>query len=175
MRKSTKYLLSMGELKRKITHLFLKMNEYTYIPIESVREIYCLNEISLNSKLFHFLSNAGVIVHFFNYYQQYAGTFYPKEQLVSGKLTVMQAKLFETKRLDVAKSIVNGIAKNIHYVLYHYYKHGKTDLKPYLDWLKKEVPKLLKKKFQSNKYYLLKEKFGGIFMVLFTCFYLKVL
>ncbi|MEE8670483.1 MAG: CRISPR-associated endonuclease Cas1, partial [Heyndrickxia coagulans] len=109
MRKSTKYLLSMGELKKKDNSLVFKNERgHTYIPIESVREIYCLNEISLNSKLFHFLSNAGVIVHFFNYYQQYAGTFYPKEQLVSGKLTVMQAKLFETKRLDVAKSIVNG-------------------------------------------------------------------
>ncbi|MED4936332.1 type I-B CRISPR-associated endonuclease Cas1b [Heyndrickxia coagulans] len=152
MRKSTKYLLSMGELKKKDNSLVFKNERgHTYIPIESVREIYCLNEISLNSKLFHFLSNAGVIVHFFNYYQQYSGTFYPKEQLVSGKLTVMQAKLFETKRLDVAKSIVNGIAKNIHYVLYHYYKHGKTDLKPYLDWLKKEVPKLLKKEISIKQ------------------------
>jgi CRISPR-associated protein Cas1 len=29
--------------------------------------------------------------------------------------------------------------------MYHYFKHGNRDIKPYLDWLKKDVPKLLER------------------------------
>lgn len=146
MSQSTKYLLSIGELKRK-DHSLVFRNEKgnTYIPIEGVKEIYCLNEVSLNTKLFHFLSTAGVVVHFFNYYHQYSGTFYPKEQLVSGRLTVKQAEAYTLRRIEIAKSIVSGIAENIHQVLYHYYKHDCKDLKPYLDWLRKDIPRFLEK------------------------------
>jgi len=152
MSKETKYLLSAGELKKK-DHSLVFRNEkgHTYIPIEHIRELYCLGEVSLNSKLFHFLSSAGIIVHFFNYYHQYAGTFYPKEQLVSGRLTILQAKAYEVKRLDIAKAIVNGIAENIHFTLYHYYKHGKKEIKPYLDWLKKDVPYYLEKELHIKQ------------------------
>lgn len=136
----------MGELKRK-DHSLVFRNEKgnTYIPIEGIKEIYCLNEVSLNTKLFHFLSTAGVVVHFFDYYHQYSGTFYPKEQLVSGRLTVKQAETYTQRRIEIAKSIVLGIAENIHQVLYHYYKHDCKELKPYLDWLRKDIPRFLEK------------------------------
>ncbi|MCJ7840936.1 type I-B CRISPR-associated endonuclease Cas1b [Lederbergia sp. NSJ-179] len=144
--KAVKYLTSMGELKRK-DHSLIFRNErgHTYIPIEGVKEIYCLNEVSINSKLFELLSKAGITVHFFNYYQQYTGTFYPKEGLVSGRLTIKQAEAFHQVRMPIAKAIVGGIANNIYYVLYHYYTHGSKELKPFLNWLRKEVPLLLEK------------------------------
>ncbi len=64
--KSVKYLLNMGELKRKDHSLIFRSEKgHVYIPVEGVKEIYCLNEISLNSKLFDFLSKAGIVVHFF--------------------------------------------------------------------------------------------------------------
>lgn len=146
MPKATKYLLSMGELKRKDNSLVFKNDlGNIYIPIENIREIYCLNEISINTKVLILLSTAGVVVHFFNYYGHYTGTFYPREQLVSGRLTIMQAKAYEERRMDIAKAIVNGIADNMHYTLYHYYKHGKNEVRPFLDWLKKDVPNYLQK------------------------------
>jgi CRISPR-associated protein Cas1 len=49
------------------------------------------------------------------------------------------------KRLLIARAIVHGIADNVHEVLYHYYRHGKKDLKPLLDWLKKDVKEFLSK------------------------------
>lgn len=82
-------------------------------------------------------------MHFFNYYHQYSGTFYPKEQLVSGRLLIQQARLFDEHRIIVAKAIVQGIANNIYSVLYHYYSHGAKELKPLIDWLRKNVPGLL--------------------------------
>lgn len=146
MSQSTKYLLSIGELRRKDHSLVFKNEKgNTYIPIEGVKEIYCLNEVSLNTKLFHFLSTAGVVVHFFDYYHQYSGTFYPKEQLVSGRLTVKQAEAYTLKRIEIAKSIILGIAENIHQVLYHYYKHDCKELKPFLDWLRKDIPRFIEK------------------------------
>lgn len=144
--KAVKYLMTMGELKRKDNSLiFHNEKGKIYIPIEGIKEIYCLNEVSLNSKLFDFIAKAGVVIHFFNYYQQYSGTFYPKEGLISGRLTIKQAEAFQKIRLPIAKSIVRGIANNIYYVLYHYYNHGNKELQPLLHWLRKDVPVLLNK------------------------------
>lgn len=152
MAKSVKYLMSIGELRRK-DHSLIFRNEkgHTYIPIEGVKEIYCLNEVSLNSKLFDFLSKAGVVVHFFNYHHHYSGTFYPKQGLISGNLTIKQAQAFETKRLPIAKAIVNGIANNMYHVLYHYFNHGTKELQPFLHWLRKDVPFLLDKELNIQQ------------------------
>lgn len=150
--KSVKYLTSMGELKRKDHSLIFRHDRgHVYIPIEGVKEIYCLNEVSLNSKLFDLLSKAGIVIHFFNYHQQYVGTFYPKEQLISGRLTIRQAEAYHNIRLPIAKAIVKGIANNIYYVLYHYYTHGAKELMPLLHWLRQDVPKLLDKEISIQQ------------------------
>jgi CRISPR-associated protein Cas1 len=81
----------------------------------------------------------------FNYHGNYSGTFYPKEQLISGDLSIKQAVCYLENRLNIAKSIVLSIAENIHETLYHYYRHDKKDLKPVLDWLKSEPQKFLQK------------------------------
>lgn len=129
----------MGELTRKDNSLcFRKDGKNVYIPIENTKEIYCLNEVSLNTKLLDFLGQNHVVVHFFNYYGGYAGTFYPKDQYMSGKLLVKQVDAFQRKRLEIAKNIVNGIGANIYEVLYHYYKHDKKEVKGTIDWIKTE-------------------------------------
>ena len=69
---STRYITSMGELTRKDNSLcFRKDGKNIYIPIENTKEIYCLNEVSLNTKLLDFLSQNHVMIHFFNYYEGY--------------------------------------------------------------------------------------------------------
>ncbi|MDO5293881.1 MAG: type I-B CRISPR-associated endonuclease Cas1b [bacterium] len=134
---STRYITSMGELSRKDNSLcFRKEGKNVYIPIENTREIYCMNEVGINTKLLDFLSQNHVIVHFFNYYQGYSGTFYPKEHYCSGRLLVKQVEAFDKKRIIVAKAIVKGIGVNIYEVLYHYYKHDKKEVKETLDWIK---------------------------------------
>lgn len=134
---STRYISSRGELSRKDNSLcFRKDGKNVYIPIENTREIYCLNEVSINTKLLDYLSQNHIIVHFFNYYEGYSGTFYPKDQYSSGKLMIKQVKAFETERLIIAKAIVRGIGVNIYEVLYHYYKHDKREVKDTIDWIK---------------------------------------
>ena len=135
---STKYIMSIGELTRKDNSLcFRKEGRNVYIPVENTKEIYCLNEVSINTKLLDFLSQNHIIIHFFNYYGGYSGTFYPKDHYLSGKLVVKQAEKYQNDRMDIAKAIVKGIGLNIYEILYHYYKHDKKEVKTTIDYIKK--------------------------------------
>ncbi len=134
----------MGELKRKDNSIaFGNEKGNFYIPIEDTKEIYCLNEVSFNTKFLDFVAKAGIAIHIFNYYGGYSGSFYPKESLVSGELTILQSQAYLNHRVLIAKEIVQSIADNIYELLYHYYRHDKKELKPFLDWLKKDVQKFL--------------------------------
>ncbi len=142
----TRYIFSMGELKRKDNSIaFINEKGNVYIPIEDTREIYCLNEVSFNTKFLDFVAKAGITIHFFNYHGNYSGSFYPKNYLVSGDLTIKQSIVFIENRLGIAKNIVKAIASNIYEVLYHYYRHDKKELKPVLDWLKNDADKFISK------------------------------
>lgn len=62
---TTKYIMSMGELSRKDNSLcFRKDGKNVHIPVENTKEIYCFNEVSINSKLLDFLAQNNIIVHF---------------------------------------------------------------------------------------------------------------
>lgn len=142
---STRYITSIGELMRKDNSLcFRKDGKNAYIPVENTKELYILNEVSINSKLLDFLSQNSIIVHFFNYYKGYSGTYYPKDRYCSGKLLIQQVKKFETNRMDIAKAFVLGIGINLTELLYHYYKHGKKEVKNTVDWLRKDFKKDIK-------------------------------
>ncbi|MCK9372749.1 MAG: type I-B CRISPR-associated endonuclease Cas1b [Sulfuricurvum sp.] len=148
----TRYIFSMGELKRKDNSIaFINEKGNFYIPIEDTRELYCMNEVSFNTKFLDFIARAGITIHLFNYHGNYSGTFYPKDQLISGDLTIKQSLMYIENRLIIAKSIVNAIARNIHEILYHYYRHDKKELKPYLDWLKSDVPNFLDKELRIEQ------------------------
>lgn len=148
----TRYIFSMGELSRKDNSIAFKNEKGNfYIPIEDTREIYCLNEVSLNTKFLDFISKAGITLHLFNYHGNYSGTFYPKEYLISGDLTIKQSYAYMQNRNEIAKSIVSAISKNIYDILYHYYRHEKKELKPYLDWLKSDVVKFLQKELSIEQ------------------------
>ena len=165
---STKYITSMGELSRKDNSLcFRKNGKNIYIPIENTKEIYCLNEVSFNSKLLDFLGRNNIIVHFFNYYGGYSGSFYPKNQYNSGKLLVKQVEKYKNNRIDIAKAIVKGIGANIDEVLYHYYKHGKSEVKDCIDWIREDLYKLVDKT-ESVKELLAYE--GEIWMKFYSMF-----
>ncbi len=139
---STRYIFSMGELTRKDNSLcFRKNDKNVYIPVENTKEIYCLNEVSINSKLLDFLAQNNIVIHFFNYGGGYSGTFYPRNKYNSGKLLVKQVEKYNTSRLVIAKAIVNGIGINIKEVLYHYYKHNKKEVKDTIDWIKNDFYK----------------------------------
>lgn len=91
-------------------------------PIESAESIYCFGEIDVNSKLVAFLSKHNVPLFFFDYYGNYTAGLYPKEHLLSGRLTVEQVRHHANsdKRLRLARSFVEAAMSNIRRVLRYY-------------------------------------------------------
>ena len=129
MMKKTIFIFSDGKLKRKSNTLFFDGERgKKYIPIENITEIMIFGEVELNKKALDFLSQNEVILHFFNYYGYYIGSFYPREHLNSGYMLLKQAEhyLDEEKRIVLAKAFVYGAILNIEKVLSYYANRGKN-------------------------------------------------
>ncbi len=138
------YIFTSGELRRKDDSLVL-INEKGKkdIPIERVYDLYIFSTVSINSTLLSFLSQKGICVHFYNYYDFYIGSFYPKETLVSGSLLVKQVEKYQEyeSRLLIAQQIIEAASYNILRNL-KYYNSRDKDLKQYImqiEELRKEI------------------------------------
>lgn len=138
------YIFSSGELRRKDDSLVL-INEKGKkdIPIERVYDLYIFGTVSVNTVLLSFLSKKGICIHFYNYYDFYIGSFYPKETLVSGSLLVKQVEKYQEyeSRLLIAQQIIEAASYNILRNL-KYYNSRDKDLKQYIlqiENLRKEI------------------------------------
>lgn len=164
MKENTRYLFSEGMIERRDDSLLFKTSENNhYLPIKNLKEIYLLNDCTITSKAISLAGKQGILIHFFDYYGNYSGTFYPKEYLLSGNLTLKQVEYFQQNRLNIAKAIVSGISKNIHFILYHYYRHSKIELKNTLDFLKKDIPNLLNRATSINQILMIEGKIWSLF------------
>ncbi len=128
MTKKTIYIFSNGEIKRKQNTLYFEKSDGTrkFIPVENTAEIMIFGEVTFNKKLLNFLSQNEILLHFFNYYGYYTGSFYPREHYNSGFMVLKQAEhyLDASKRLVLAKKFVQGAANNISKVLAYYNNRG---------------------------------------------------
>ncbi|MBE0069220.1 type I-B CRISPR-associated endonuclease Cas1b [Thermoanaerobacterium thermosaccharolyticum] len=111
------YIFSNGRMKRQDNTIYLE-NEYgekKSIPIEDVDHIHIFGEMDMNTKLMNFLSQNGVMLHFYNYYGYYAGSFMPRRKNVSGDLTVKQVQnyLNKQKRLYIAYQFIDSAVFHI--------------------------------------------------------------
>ncbi len=134
--KKTYYLFNPGRLSRKDNTLkFVAVDEDgneqkpRYIPVEGVSDLYVFGALDANSSLYNFLGKNRIAVHFFDYYENYSGSFMPKEYLLAGKVQVAQTRhyLQPKKRLDIALQIVDGAAFNMLKNL-KYYQNREKDL-----------------------------------------------
>ncbi|RCW32759.1 type I-B CRISPR-associated endonuclease Cas1b [Marinilabilia salmonicolor] len=139
--KKTYYLFNPGRLSRKDNTLkFVAFDEDgyeqkpRYLPIENVDELYAFGALDANSALYNFLGQQQVPVHFFDYYENYTGSFMPKDALLSGKALMAQARVYDnkTKRIELARLILEGAAHNMIKNLKYYDKRGK-DLLPVIE------------------------------------------
>ena len=85
-------------------------------------------------------------MHFFNYYNFYTGSYYPRESLLAGQLLVKQVSHYTDyeKRLTLAKKFIEAAADNIYRNLRYYNGRGK-DVSEYLrdvDSLRKQLGKV---------------------------------
>lgn len=99
-------------------------SEKAVLPVEAVDALHLFGEVDLNSKLVVFLAQNRIPVHVYDYYGNYSATLYPREYLLSGRLTVAQAEhyLRPRKRLALAKSFVEASLFNIRRTLLYFEK-----------------------------------------------------
>ena len=143
--KQSYYLYKSGKIRRKDNTLEIvyKDNTKKSLPIERISDIYVMTEFDFNTNLLNFLGRYGINVHFFNYYGFYTGTYYPKEQLVSGKLLIKQVEHYtnKEKRLEIAKAFIDAASYNIYRNLGYYNSRDKevTDYRKEIDFLRKQI------------------------------------
>lgn len=129
------YIFTSGELHKKDNSLVLVTeNQKKYIPIERVYDLYVFSNLTMNSTLLSFLSQKKIAVHFYNYYDFYIGSYYPKETLVSGRLLIKQVEHYQDyeKRLFIAQQFIEAASYNILRNL-KYYNNRDKDLSQYIN------------------------------------------
>jgi CRISPR-associated protein Cas1 len=127
MKKSI-YVFSNGTIKRDENTISIENeNAKKYIPIENTSEIYLFGEVTFNTKLLNYLSEKGIIMHYFNYYGYYSGSIYPRAHLSSGAVILNQVRYYLDiiKRIELAKLIETGAANNILINLKYYNNRGR--------------------------------------------------
>ncbi len=98
--------------------------------MEDLHDIYIFGEVSVSKKFLEYATQKQILLHFFNYYGYYTGTYYPREHYNSGYMILKQAEHYmeAEKRKVIAKEIIEGSAKNILQILKYYISRGKTEL-----------------------------------------------
>jgi len=142
--KQTFYLFNPGILERKDNTLkFTAITEDgngeetlgkpKFLPVEQVGDIYVFGSLKANSALFNFLGQKDIAVHFFDYYENYTGSFMPRDSVLSGKLLLAQTAAYQNKkkRLEIARKFIEGAAFNMVKNLKYYDNRGK-DLESYI-------------------------------------------
>jgi CRISP-associated protein Cas1 len=131
--KKTYYLFNPGRLSRKDNTLkFTPVDENgtegtpRYIPVENVSDLYVFGSLDANSALYNFLGKQQVTVHFFDYYEHYTGSFFPKDYLLAGKMQICQTSHYQNhgQRMTIARKFVEGAAFNMLKNLKYYHNRG---------------------------------------------------
>jgi len=144
--KKTYYLFNPGVLERKDNTLkftpyevndngdFTHPLQPRYLPVEDVGELYAFGSLRANSALFNFLGQKDVAVHFFDYYENYTGSFMPRDGLLSGRMLLAQTAFYQNKkkRVALAQKFIEGAAANMLKNLNYYDRRGK-DLSPQIE------------------------------------------
>jgi len=143
--KKTYYLFNPGHLERKDNTLkFTPVAEdengiehegqARYLPVETISDMYIFGSLTAKSSLYNFLGQNDIAVHFFDYYENYTGSFMPKDSLLSGRMILAQTAHYQNKkkRIVIAQKFIDGAAFNMVKNLKYYNSRGK-DMEPIIE------------------------------------------
>lgn len=132
--KKSYYIYNGGQLKRNDNTIqYINGDgQKQNLPVETIADLYIMSEMSINTALLNILSKYGITVHFFNYYDFYIGSYYPKESLLSGDLVVKQVQVYSDndRRLDLSKRVLKSASANIYRNLRYYNGRNKDVSEP---------------------------------------------
>lgn len=124
------YVYTKGRLVRKNnTMRFIEEGGDKHdIPVEQVSDIYIMTQMDFNTEFLNLASHSGIALHFYNYYDFYIGSYYPKEKFVSGFLLTKQVEFYSDyeKRVDLARRIIKSASYNIYRNLRYYNGRGRN-------------------------------------------------
>ena len=132
--KKNYYLFNPGRMSRKDNTLKFepvsddgKYQKPRYLPVEQVDQLFCFGSVDANSALYNFLGKNDISVHFFDYYENFTGSFQPKRKLLAGAVQIAQTKTYISNdgRLSLAQQFIEGAAHNILRNLKYYNSRGK--------------------------------------------------
>ena len=143
--KKTYYLFNPGHLERKDNTLkFTPVAEdengiehegqARYLPVETISDMYIFGSLTAKSSLYNFLGQNDIAVHFFDYYENYTGSFMPKDSLLSGRMILAQTAHYQNKkkRIVIAQKFIDGAAFNMVKNLKYYNSRG-NDIEPIIE------------------------------------------
>jgi CRISPR-associated protein Cas1 len=139
--KKNYYLFNPGRLSRKDNTLkFIPVDENgqeqkpRFLPVEGVSDLYVFGALDANSALYNFLGQRQIAVHFFDYYENYTGSFMPRDYLLAGKVQIAQTKAYlrKSRRLTLAQALIEGASFNMLKNL-QYYQSRQKDLSAEID------------------------------------------
>ena len=121
--KKTVYLLQSGILKRQDQVLCFEGAEANEIvSVDDTEEILIYGDVVFDKPLLDFCTEKQIILHFFDYYGYYSGSYYPRLHHNSSYMILKQAEHHTdiAKRLFIAGRLVQGAVLNILHILeYH--------------------------------------------------------
>ncbi len=110
------YVFKNGRIKRSQNTIFIQTSEGKRpLPVNDIDQIFIFGEMDLNTIFLNFIAQNKIVIHFFNFYGYYTGSFYPREDNISGDLIVKQVEhyLNKDKRILLAKKFVEGACHNM--------------------------------------------------------------
>lgn len=122
------YITSNGRLRRKDNTIALETEDETKkLPVKKVNAVHLLGQLDFNTRFFTFLSKENILAHYYDWFDYYRGSFYPKDYLNAGLVVVRQSRHYNDtdKRLVLAHEFVRGASHNMLQNLRYYRRKGK--------------------------------------------------
>lgn len=110
------YINSNGRLKRQDSTVYFETEnedgkiQKKAIPINDIDALYVFGEVDINTRFLNLIAKNDIVLHVFNYYGFYSGSFIPRKKNVSGIVLVEQSRFFlnNESRLYLASCFIDS-------------------------------------------------------------------